>query len=90
MVGSTQGTCSIPPPPPGSGTGGTGAGGSGAGGSGAGGSGGSGTGGSSGTAGSTGSGGSGACALYGQQCSVSGDCCSGVPCTNGSCVFPIM
>ena len=30
----------------------------------------------------------GTCALYGQTCAVSGDCCSGVPCTNGTCHFP--
>lgn len=30
----------------------------------------------------------GTCALYGQQCTQSGDCCSGVPCTNLTCRFP--
>ncbi|HSQ64100.1 MAG TPA: hypothetical protein VLM85_12830 [Polyangiaceae bacterium] len=29
------------------------------------------------------------CALYGQVCSTSGDCCNGVPCTNGRCVYPV-
>jgi hypothetical protein len=28
------------------------------------------------------------CALYDQLCSVSGDCCNGVPCNNGHCVIP--
>jgi hypothetical protein len=30
----------------------------------------------------------GPCALFGQACSAAGDCCSGVPCTNGSCRYP--
>ena len=29
------------------------------------------------------------CSAYGQLCTVSGDCCNGVPCTNGRCEFPI-
>ncbi len=29
------------------------------------------------------------CALYGQQCTTSGDCCNGVPCTNGRCYVPL-
>ena len=33
-------------------------------------------------------GGSGTCALYGQTCATSPDCCSGVPCTNGTCHYP--
>ncbi len=28
------------------------------------------------------------CALYGQTCVATGDCCSGVPCTNGTCHYP--
>ena len=28
------------------------------------------------------------CALYGQVCAVAGDCCSSVPCTNGTCHYP--
>jgi hypothetical protein len=28
------------------------------------------------------------CALYGQTCNVAGDCCSSVPCTNGTCHYP--
>ena len=28
------------------------------------------------------------CALYGQTCNVSTDCCSGVPCTAGRCRYP--
>ena len=31
----------------------------------------------------------GGCAAYGQLCSTSGDCCNGVPCTNGRCEFPV-
>ncbi len=34
------------------------------------------------------SGTTGTCALYGQACMVSGNCCSGVPCTNGTCHYP--
>lgn len=30
----------------------------------------------------------GVCALYGQRCTQSSDCCSSVPCTGGSCRFP--
>lgn len=52
--------------------------------------GGSGAGGSSGTAGSSGVGGAPlACAEYGQICTQLGDCCNGVPCTAGLCVYPI-
>jgi hypothetical protein len=29
------------------------------------------------------------CALYGQQCTADGDCCGGVPCTNGRCLYPV-
>ena len=32
--------------------------------------------------------GGGACALYGQTCLMSPDCCSAVPCTNGTCHYP--
>lgn len=28
------------------------------------------------------------CALYGQTCTMTSDCCSGVPCTNGTCHYP--
>lgn len=28
------------------------------------------------------------CSLYAQTCSTSGDCCNGVPCTNGRCEYP--
>jgi hypothetical protein len=28
------------------------------------------------------------CAQYGQLCNNSGDCCNGVPCTNGRCLYP--
>ena len=30
----------------------------------------------------------GACSLYGQMCTQSSSCCSGVPCTNGTCHYP--
>jgi len=30
----------------------------------------------------------GACSLYGQICTQSSSCCSGVPCTNGTCHYP--
>ena len=30
----------------------------------------------------------GTCALYGQTCTVAGDCCSDVPCTGGRCRYP--
>lgn len=30
----------------------------------------------------------GVCALYGQRCMSPGDCCSNVPCTNGTCHYP--
>jgi len=29
------------------------------------------------------------CALYGQLCTTSGDCCNGIPCTNGRCEYPV-
>ncbi len=29
------------------------------------------------------------CALYGQTCSTSSDCCDGVPCTMGRCEYPV-
>jgi hypothetical protein len=29
------------------------------------------------------------CALYGQVCTVSSDCCNGVPCTGGRCIVPL-
>jgi hypothetical protein len=29
------------------------------------------------------------CAEYGQVCTTNGDCCNGVPCTNGRCVYII-
>ncbi|HSQ62789.1 MAG TPA: hypothetical protein VLM85_06225 [Polyangiaceae bacterium] len=29
------------------------------------------------------------CALYGQVCTTSGDCCNNIPCTNGRCEYPI-
>jgi len=43
--------------------------------------------GSGGSGGSTGGAGSGypACSQYGQLCAVDGDCCNGVPCTDGVC-----
>jgi hypothetical protein len=63
-IGSTQGTCTVPPPPPGSG-------------------------GASGSGGAAGSGGTPQCALYGQSCTLSSDCCGGVACFQGSCVYPI-
>jgi hypothetical protein len=28
------------------------------------------------------------CALYGQTCTKSADCCDGVPCTGGTCRYP--
>jgi hypothetical protein len=93
LPGSITGTCGGGDGGSG-GTGGTG----GTGGSTSGGTGGSGgtTGGSGGTGGSTGgtggstsggTGGSTGCALYGQICKASGDCCSGVPCTSGICRY---
>ena len=73
--GSTAGRCSLvsPPPPPDGGYGGAG-------------------GGYSGSAGNSGSGGMAGggythCSEYGQLCTVDGDCCNGVPCTDGACVF---
>ena len=38
--------------------------------------------------GTAGDAGSGTCALYGQVCILATDCCSGVPCTNGTCHYP--
>ena len=29
------------------------------------------------------------CALYGQTCTTSSDCCNGIPCTDGRCIIPI-
>jgi hypothetical protein len=29
------------------------------------------------------------CALFGQICTAQGQCCNGVPCTNGRCQYPI-
>jgi hypothetical protein len=85
-VGSTRGTCSIPPT---AGSGGSPAAGSG----GAGGSGGSPAAGSGGSP-EAGSGGAGAggssspeCAQFGQHCTVDGDCCSGLPCFEGTCTY---
>jgi hypothetical protein len=94
-TGSTQGTCSVPPPPPGTG----GKGGSG----GVGGTTGTSSGGTKSTGGATGGGGTNAggstgtsaggsttvCALYGQSCTASAQCCNAVPCTNGVCAFPV-
>jgi hypothetical protein len=81
-LGSTRGTCSTsePPPPANGGAGGSGGGAAGSGGS---------------AAGSGGSaagepGGAPTCAVYGQQCQVSGDCCSSVPCTDGYCMYPLL
>jgi hypothetical protein len=55
-----------------------------------------GSGGSGGTTGGGGTGGSGGsgtdepgCSQYGQQCSEDGDCCNGVPCSQGICRVPI-
>jgi hypothetical protein len=83
-TGSTMGTCGPcgppPPPPP---DGGSSSGGSSSGGSS---SGGSSSGGSSSSSGGTPD--SGSCALYGQQCTTSADCCNGIPCTAGRCVSP--
>jgi hypothetical protein len=50
--------------------------------------GGTGDGGSGGDGGSTTDGG-GTCSQIGQLCSTAADCCNGVPCTDGRCVFPI-
>jgi len=71
--GSTVGRCSLIPTYDGSG----GAGGNG-----------SGTAGGSSTAG-TGGGGYTHCSEYGQLCTVNGDCCNSVPCTDGACVFVV-
>jgi hypothetical protein len=49
-----------------------------------GGNGGNGSGGSSGSTGYTG------CGEYGQLCQTNGDCCNGVPCTEGICSFPVV
>jgi hypothetical protein len=52
---------------------------------------GGGSGGGSGSSSSSSSGGApmdaGGCALYGQICTVSSDCCNGIPCTQGRCVY---
>jgi hypothetical protein len=73
--GSSTGTCaSNTPPPPGSGGYGGEAGA---------------PNGGSGNYGGGGSGGSPGCSLYGQICTVDGDCCNGIPCTNGICLTPI-
>jgi hypothetical protein len=82
LPGSTQGVCgsSSSEPPPG-----------GAGGSGAGGAGGGGAGGAGGeTPPDSETPPSYSCALFGQACSESSDCCSNIPCTNGACVYPIV
>ena len=50
---------------------------------------GGGDGGTSGDGGSTPPPDAGGCALYGQVCTSSSQCCYGVPCTNGRCVSPI-
>jgi hypothetical protein len=86
--GSTVGSCtsSAPPPPP-AGSGGSGNAGSSSGGSSTGGSSsdaGSSTGGTAGTAGTPT-----ACSEYGQLCDTDGDCCNGIPCTNGICVVVV-
>jgi hypothetical protein len=84
QIGSTRGTCSVPPPPPGNG-GATGAGGSGNGGASSAG----GAGGTLGAGGANSGGAGGACSLYGQTCTTTANCCSGVPCTSGFCRFLI-
>ncbi|HEY0469822.1 MAG TPA: hypothetical protein VGC79_36800 [Polyangiaceae bacterium] len=71
--GSTVGRCSVVQPPEGSGGAG---------------------GGYSGTAGNTGHGGMAGggythCSEYGQLCTGDGDCCNGVPCTDGACVYVV-
>jgi hypothetical protein len=76
LPGSSRGTCSGSP--------GDGGGGGGSAGSGSGGSAGSGSGGASGSPSEP----TYSCALYGQQCSATGDCCNDVPCTAGICVYP--
>ncbi|HEY4159429.1 MAG TPA: hypothetical protein VGM29_15075, partial [Polyangiaceae bacterium] len=50
-----------------------------------------GAGGYGGNGGTSGTGGApGGCALYGQLCSMDSDCCNGVPCTGGDCVYSIV
>jgi hypothetical protein len=75
-AGSTVGRCSVVAPPPNYGSGGAGGGYSG-------------TAGTPGTAGTGGTAGGGYthCSEYGQLCTVDGDCCNGVPCSDGACVF---
>jgi len=82
LPGSTRGTCSGSPT--GSDTGGGGSAGSGSGGSDGGGSAGSSSGGASGSPSDP----TYSCGLYGQQCTQTSDCCNGVPCTGGICVYP--
>jgi len=48
-----------------------------------------GTTGNDGGTGGTDGGTTGSCALYGQSCNVAGDCCDGVPCTSGRCIYPV-
>jgi len=89
MPGSSSGVCGDVP---GSGTGGTGgtSGEAGAAGAESGGtSGNGGTGGSGGSGGTGGTGGTGSCALYGQGCDTTADCCNGVPCTRGYCIVDV-
>jgi hypothetical protein len=77
-AGSTKGSCTPPTPPP-TGAGGT----AGAGGV-------TSAGGAAGAGGTPGSGGTPTvCSAYGQLCTSDGDCCNGVPCTSGRCVYPI-
>lgn len=74
-VGSTVGSCATTTTPPTGGSGGASSGGSG---------------GSAPTAGTAGTAGTpGTCALYGQICAQDGDCCDGIPCTNGQCVVVV-
>src|SRR5262249_8166003 len=74
VAGSTQGTCTPPPPPTGSG-GTTGAGGK------------TGAGGAAGAAGAGGT--PPVCSEYGKLCMTGADCCNSLPCTNGRCAFPV-
>gem|GEM_PF-3809032 len=79
-IGTTRGTCSAVEPP---GSGSSGAGG-------AGGTGGTGNSGGSAAAGSGGDPGEPSCAVYGQQCEDTSDCCSEVPCSDGYCIYPLL
>jgi hypothetical protein len=79
-TGSTQGTCG--PCGGGSSSGGTSSSGSGSSSGGTSSSGGS-------SSGSSSGGPDAGCALYGQVCTTSAQCCSGVPCTNGRCIEQI-